>query len=116
MIVHGNPMRLRQAVDNLLGNAIKMSPPAATVSITAYTTDLDTRIEVRDQGPAFRRLFSQSRSNGSPVPTKPAPAASVPAVSGEADWAWPSPKPSWANTAGWRSPRTTQNRPERGCC
>jgi two-component system OmpR family sensor kinase len=57
LMAHGHPLRLRQAVDNLLNNAIKMSPPAGTVSVTAYTRELDLCVEVCDEGPGFPPAF-----------------------------------------------------------
>lgn len=57
LIATGDPRRLRQAVDNLLTNAIRMSPPAGTVWITAYAQGPDALVEVRDQGPGFPAAF-----------------------------------------------------------
>jgi two-component system OmpR family sensor kinase len=55
--VTADPDRLRQAVDNLLSNAIRHSPVGGTVELGADQTRRDGQdlvvIEVRDQGPGF---------------------------------------------------------------
>jgi hypothetical protein len=52
-----DPDRLRQAVDNLLSNAIRHSPARGTVELAAGRSRRDGQdlvvIEVRDQGPGF---------------------------------------------------------------
>ena len=48
-LVRGNPERLTRLVANLLDNAIKWSPPGATVEVTLRDGDLI----VRDHGPGF---------------------------------------------------------------
>lgn len=52
-----DPDRLRQAVDNLLSNAIRHSPARGTVELGAGQTRRDGQdlvvIEIRDQGPGF---------------------------------------------------------------
>ena len=45
--------RIRQAVDNLVSNAIKFSPSDKVVSITVKTGEGWVRIEVADQGPGL---------------------------------------------------------------
>jgi len=56
-MVIGDPERLRQAVDNLLTNAVRMSPPGGTVSVSVYADGPDAVIEVKDQGPGFPSEF-----------------------------------------------------------
>jgi PAS domain S-box-containing protein len=71
-LVRADPVRLKQVLINLLGNAIKYNRPAGRVGIS-WVAEADTlRIEVRDEGPglddsqqarlfqAFERLGSHS--------------------------------------------------------
>jgi signal transduction histidine kinase len=46
-------MRVRQAIDNLLDNAIRWSPPRGTVRIEATVQGSIVRITVTDNGPGF---------------------------------------------------------------
>jgi signal transduction histidine kinase len=48
--VLGDALRLTQAVDNLLSNALKYSPPGTAVEIAVRTDQRNGRIEVRDHG------------------------------------------------------------------
>jgi signal transduction histidine kinase len=52
-----DPDRVRQAVDNLLANAVRFSPAGSDIVITARKDRRDLRIEVRDQGPGFPEDF-----------------------------------------------------------
>lgn len=56
-----DPARLRQALDNLVGNAIRHSPADGVVELTAWGSDRDGRarvvLEVRDHGPGFPPEF-----------------------------------------------------------
>jgi hypothetical protein len=45
--------RLRQAIDNLLDNAIRAAPPDSTVILSATATDTDITIATSDSGPGF---------------------------------------------------------------
>ncbi len=59
---HADTMRLRQAVDNLISNAVKYSPPGSRVQVRAERADGGWRIHVKDQGPGItsedrHRLF-----------------------------------------------------------
>ncbi len=49
-LVRGDAGRLRQALDNLIGNAVKVSPPGAEVEVVAESRDGALRISVRDSG------------------------------------------------------------------
>jgi len=48
-----DPGRIRQAVDNLLGNAVKFSSPGSTVTLSAAEEDGRIRVSVADQGPGL---------------------------------------------------------------
>jgi signal transduction histidine kinase len=49
--------RLRQAVDNLLDNAIQAAPAGTTVSLSATATDDTITVSVTDHGPGFPPEF-----------------------------------------------------------
>ncbi|HEX6450983.1 MAG TPA: HAMP domain-containing sensor histidine kinase [Trebonia sp.] len=52
-----DPDRIRQAVDNLLANAVRFSPAGSVIMIAARKDGRDLRLEVRDQGPGFPEDF-----------------------------------------------------------
>lgn len=49
-VVRGDPARLRQVFENIIGNAIKYSPDGAPVDVRITETDRTVRIGVHDQG------------------------------------------------------------------
>jgi two-component system sensor histidine kinase MprB len=49
MVVRGQPQRIERAVSNLVDNALKWSPPGASVELTLRGGELS----VRDHGPGF---------------------------------------------------------------
>ncbi|HTT06458.1 MAG TPA: ATP-binding protein, partial [Steroidobacteraceae bacterium] len=55
--VEADPSRLQQMVWNLLTNAIKFSPPGATVALRAEVADGHLRVVVRDQGQGIAPHF-----------------------------------------------------------
>lgn len=62
--VEGEPFLLRQAVGNLLDNAIDFSPPGGTIEIRAAQSAASWVLTVRDHGPGFpsyaeKRLFER---------------------------------------------------------
>lgn len=68
--VQGDPYLLRQAVSNLLDNAIAFSPAGGTISLSSRTMDRQIEIRVADEGPGvpdyardrvFERFYSLAR-------------------------------------------------------
>ncbi len=59
--IRGDPDRLRQAVDNLLANAIRYAPTGTTIEVGAHavadTGPAAILVEVRDRGPGFPPEF-----------------------------------------------------------
>lgn len=53
MFVDADEMRIREALDNLVNNAIKFSPLDRTVEITLCEADSQARICVKDHGPGL---------------------------------------------------------------
>ena len=52
-----DPDRIRQAVDNLLGNALRFAPAGSVIVVAARASGADLDIEVRDDGPGFPAEF-----------------------------------------------------------
>ena len=50
VLVHGDPLRLSQVVENLLANASKFTPPEGRIWVTVKATDGEVEIAVRDTG------------------------------------------------------------------
>lgn len=48
--IHGDPDRLRQVVDNLLGNAIKYTPAGGTVTVEVAGSGTDAVLRISDTG------------------------------------------------------------------
>ena len=51
--LRGNPIRLRQLLDNLLTNAVKYSPPGSTIQISLEAEDSWIIFSVADKGPGI---------------------------------------------------------------
>jgi signal transduction histidine kinase/CheY-like chemotaxis protein len=49
-VVRGDPVRLRQVFENIIGNAIKYSPDGVPVNVRVTETDRTVRIAVHDRG------------------------------------------------------------------
>ena len=49
--------RIRQAVDNLVANALRFAPAGSVVELAAWADGTDLTIEVRDRGPGFPAGF-----------------------------------------------------------
>src|SRR5206468_5243470 len=64
LTVSGDPDRLREAIDNLVSNAIKYSPIGGEIAISVKRDDDDVLIRVSDNGPGLSpedmsRLFGR---------------------------------------------------------
>jgi len=77
-VVEGEPFLLRQAIGNLLDNAIDFSPPGGTVEIGTGESGNTWVLTVRDHGPGvpdyaaerlFERFYSLPRPDGGPKST-----------------------------------------------
>jgi signal transduction histidine kinase len=55
--VHADPDLLRRLLLNLLDNAMRHTPPATTVSVTATAAGEGVELAVRDQGPGVPSEF-----------------------------------------------------------
>jgi PAS domain S-box-containing protein len=53
--LRANPIRIRQMIDNLLGNAIKYTPPGGRISVNLSSQDRQIIFEVKDTGPGIPR-------------------------------------------------------------
>jgi len=51
--VCGHPVRLEQAVSNLVGNALKYTPPGGRVTVAAQLGDQEIVVRVSDTGPGI---------------------------------------------------------------
>ncbi|MEO8255873.1 MAG: hybrid sensor histidine kinase/response regulator [Acidobacteriota bacterium] len=54
-VVSFDPQRIRQVINNLLGNAFKFSRPGTTVTLDVRSTDAGLAVAVSDQGQGIRR-------------------------------------------------------------
>ncbi|KAA2234122.1 ATP-binding response regulator [Salinarimonas soli] len=64
LVVTGDPDRLREAVDNLVSNAVKYSPPGSPIAVSVIPREHEVEVSVRDRGPGLSpedmdRLFGR---------------------------------------------------------
>ena len=52
-VVPGDPVRLRQALDNLISNSVKFSPPGSRVAVECVASEGAFSIRVSDDGPGI---------------------------------------------------------------
>jgi signal transduction histidine kinase len=64
--INVDPLRLRQALVNLLDNALRHTPCGGTVRLTASITSTTARIVVSDTGPGFADTANDSDSDSRP--------------------------------------------------
>jgi signal transduction histidine kinase len=74
---YADPLRLGQALDNLVSNAIKYSPDGGTVTISAtgseewvrlFVTDTGMGMEPEDAAKVFRRFFRAESAREADIP------------------------------------------------
>ncbi|XHR29544.1 MAG: sensor histidine kinase [Chthoniobacteraceae bacterium] len=53
LVAEVDPARFKQALDNLISNAIKFSPPGGAITVSVRSDGHEIRIEVADQGPGL---------------------------------------------------------------
>jgi signal transduction histidine kinase len=53
-VLEGDPVKLKQVFVNLIGNAIKFTPPGGRVTISSITDATALRIQIRDTGIGIR--------------------------------------------------------------
>jgi two-component system OmpR family sensor kinase len=53
LVAELDPVRLRQALDNLLDNALRVAPPGSTVRVALRAAERGLVLEVADDGPGF---------------------------------------------------------------
>ena len=58
--LRANPIRIRQMLDNLLGNAVKYTPKDGTIRVRIHTEDRQLILEISDTGPGIP-MDEQSR-------------------------------------------------------
>ncbi len=51
--LRGDRLKLRTAIDNLVANAVRFSPPAGTIRVAVERDDANARIDVMDEGPGI---------------------------------------------------------------
>ena len=62
--LRANPIRIRQMIDNLLGNAVKYTPPGGRITVNARAEERQVIFEVKDTGPGIpledqQRIFEK---------------------------------------------------------
>lgn len=64
LVVIGDEMLLRQVLENLVGNAVKFSPPGKTIWVSVSRADSTASFKIRDEGPGLteedkKKLFGK---------------------------------------------------------
>jgi len=76
LVVHADPERVAQVLANLIGNALKYTPPGGTVTVTAAPVPGGVAFRVQDTGPGvmpedqrrvFERFYRTDRSRSRPA-------------------------------------------------
>ncbi len=73
LIADMDPERTRQAIENLVSNALRVAPAHSEVRIAAFLSGSDLVLQVVDDGPGFTKPSSSGRSNRSAEQTLDAP-------------------------------------------
>ena len=101
VVVPIDPERVRQALLNLLDNALRYTPEGGSVRIEAAVHDGVATIVVRDSGPGFPRISTSVRSMPSHADPRRTAMPGVPASG------WPSSARSPRHTRARCEPKTT---------
>jgi two-component system, OmpR family, sensor kinase len=101
-----DPARVRQAIGNLIDNALRHTPRGGTVDVALRRTRAVVEIEVADTGPGFDAAFLERAFE---------PFSRADALTEAQGSAWPSPRPWQRRTAG-RSARPTALRVAHRSC
>jgi two-component system OmpR family sensor kinase len=59
VLVRADAMLIERVIDNLVSNALKYTPPSASVSVAVRHTDADAILEVEDRGPGIAEADRQ---------------------------------------------------------
>lgn len=101
--LHADPLRLRQIMGNLLGNAVKFTPRGGDITVTLRANERRAVVVVADTGPGIPPPCCRTASSASARPMAAPRAGSAASV-----WDCRSSETSFDCTADRCAPRTTR--------